>query len=455
MVRGYAKCYTTCYDSAYRAAWSISGRRGNIWPITLPVKGFRWQSDKNNVEDWLRRISLAATFYAKFSIATKLRPAQHDSSGSALILLFSLYSEPAFYSGYIVDASSLLVPACKGVLGQQHGRIQVNEAEPAQPGHKMRGRARGQARLHHRADHQLSMCRPANGGDIQRLHEAALHQLDVYHVDRAQCNQMCNVGRAVGAFIRGDGHGCMLCYVTQPLVIVLVHRLLHQQRANIAIIQRLQAEQRFIRRVTLIGIKRQAKSRRALADGLDASDVIANIASDLDLDAGNTARHDVLCQFIAVFRRDHGDAHIGLDHGAGTAEKDVKRYAVGTGESIQQRHLHPRASGGLGEVDAVHQLRKPTQVCRVLALDQFRAAASGGDGRFLRFAGTWSKWRAFTIAYAAVVERDGDKHVLRLRDAPGGNGERLQQGDIERFGGDRANSGTRHKILFLQPTAIN
>src|SRR6266566_6772688 len=56
------------------------------------------------------------------------------------VLLFSLYSQPAFYTGYIVYAASLLIPTSKWIFSQQHRRIQVDEAETAQASHKMGGR---------------------------------------------------------------------------------------------------------------------------------------------------------------------------------------------------------------------------------------------------------------------------------------------------------------------------
>jgi len=82
------------------------------------------------------------------------------------VLLFSLYSQPAFYTGYIVYAASLLIPTRKWILSQQHRRIQVDEAETAQASNKMGGGARRQARLNHRPYHQFRVSRPANGRDI-------------------------------------------------------------------------------------------------------------------------------------------------------------------------------------------------------------------------------------------------------------------------------------------------
>ena len=59
-------------------------------------------------------------------------------------LLFSLYSQPAFYSGYIVYAASLLIAPRKGIFGQQHGRVQVYEGESAQASSEMGSSGNGE-----------------------------------------------------------------------------------------------------------------------------------------------------------------------------------------------------------------------------------------------------------------------------------------------------------------------
>src|SRR5437588_7061353 len=82
------------------------------------------------------------------------------------VLLFSLYSQPAFYPGYIVHPSTLLIPTRKWIFSQQHRRIQVDEAEIAQASNKMGGGRDSQPRFHHRPYHQFRMSRPADGRDI-------------------------------------------------------------------------------------------------------------------------------------------------------------------------------------------------------------------------------------------------------------------------------------------------
>ena len=88
---------------------------------------------------------------------TGMRPLSRHNVGNranALVLLFSLYSQPAFYTGYIVHPSTLLIPTRKWILSQQHRRIQVDEAETAQASHKMGGGRDSQPRFHHRPYHQ-------------------------------------------------------------------------------------------------------------------------------------------------------------------------------------------------------------------------------------------------------------------------------------------------------------
>ena len=88
---------------------------------------------------------------------TGMRPLSRHNVGNranALVLLFSLYSQPAFYTGYMVYAASLLIPTRKWILSQQHRRIQVDEAETAQASHKMGGGRNSQPRFHHRPYHQ-------------------------------------------------------------------------------------------------------------------------------------------------------------------------------------------------------------------------------------------------------------------------------------------------------------
>src|SRR6266404_292636 len=80
-----------------------------------------------------------------------------EQSDDRIILLFSLYSQPAFYTRYIVYTASLLIATCKEIFGQKHRCVKVDIAKTTQASHKMRGSANRQARFHHGPDHKLNM----------------------------------------------------------------------------------------------------------------------------------------------------------------------------------------------------------------------------------------------------------------------------------------------------------
>src|SRR6266566_3399273 len=143
----------------------------------------------------------------------------------------------------------------------------------------------------------------ANGGDVQGFYEAAFHQFDVDYVGRSHGNQMGDVGGAVGTFIGGDGNGCMLCDVAQPLVILLVDRLLHHEWADVAVVQGFETEQCLAGRVSLVGVERQAEAGSSFADGFDTRYIVSEVAAYFDLDAGYASRNDVFCQFVSMFGR--------------------------------------------------------------------------------------------------------------------------------------------------------
>src|SRR6266567_548593 len=69
--------------------------------------------------------------------------------------LFSLYSQSAFYTGYVIHTASLLISTCKGIICQKHRSIQVDIAKTTQTRHEVCGGGRRQARLNHGTNHEL------------------------------------------------------------------------------------------------------------------------------------------------------------------------------------------------------------------------------------------------------------------------------------------------------------
>src|SRR5260370_34050608 len=103
--------------------------------------------------------------------------------------------------------------------------------------------------------------------------------------------------------------------------------LLHQQRANVAIIQGFQAEQGFIDGISLIGIKGQTEPWCSLANGLDPCDAFMQITARLDLETADTLAAGCFSQFIAISMSQRRNAQIGVDRTTGSPEKDVQRDA--------------------------------------------------------------------------------------------------------------------------------
>src|SRR5579884_348195 len=65
----------------------------------------------------------------------------HHSS----FLLSSFYSQSTFYTGYIVYTASLLVAPSKGIFGQKHRGIKIDEGESTQTSSEMCGSSNSQA----------------------------------------------------------------------------------------------------------------------------------------------------------------------------------------------------------------------------------------------------------------------------------------------------------------------
>src|SRR5579885_294451 len=271
-------------------------------------------------------------------------------------LLSFLHTQSSRDAREIIDSFMLLVATCEGVFSQQHGGVEVNVAEAAEAGYEVSGGGGGQARFDHGADHQFGVGGAAEGGDVERLDDAALHELDVDDVGRAHADQVGDVGGAGGAFVGGDGDAGVLCDVAQALVVIFVDGLLQHQGADVAVVQCFKAEQGLAGGVALVGVQRQTETGRGLANGLDAGHILAQVTADLDLDGANAARHDLLRQFVAVFGCDHRNAHIGFDGAADSAKEDVERYAVRAGQRVEQGHFHTGDDGSLAVVDAAHQL---------------------------------------------------------------------------------------------------
>src|SRR5579875_3473050 len=261
-----------------------------------------------------------------------------------------------FDAGEVVNATFLLVAADKGVGGEQHGRIEINIAEVAQTGDEVRGETDGQTRFDHGPNHQPGVCGTAQGGDVQRLHDAGLHQLNVDATHGSHSDEAGDSGGAGCALVGEDRDATMLRNVAQALEIVLVDRLLDHEWANVTVVQRFQAEQRLVRRVALIGVECDGQVGRTLADSLDALDIILQVAANLNLNAGNAFDEGVLSQLIGAFGRDERNTDVCFDLRAGPAEEDVKRHTVRTCESIQQSHFHACTDSGLRVENAFEQL---------------------------------------------------------------------------------------------------
>src|SRR5712691_583240 len=221
-----------------------------------------------------------------------------------------------------------------------------------------------------------------------------------------------------------------------------MYRLFHHKGANIAIIERLKAQQSLVCRVSLVGIQRQAESWRAFANGLYTCHIIPDVAANLDLDTVYPSCNYILCQFIAVFRCHHRDTHICLDRSTGATEENVERDSVGVCQRVKQRHLDTGNGCDLAEIYAAHQFRKCAPVGCIFSLIQRGTTLSPSQRRLLGFACTRRERCTLTIADTAIVECDCNQYVACIRNTTRGNGKWLQQRNIQWLNGDGTNGST-------------
>ncbi|EAU63304.1 hypothetical protein STIAU_3149 [Stigmatella aurantiaca DW4/3-1] len=345
-----------------------------------------------------------------------------------------------------------LVAAAERVPGDEQGGVQVRVVKAAQASGEVGREAHGEHALHHAANHQLQAGGARQVPHRQGLHHAALHRLDVDAVRGALAHQAQHILGGAGGLVGADGDARGAGERGQALEVLGGDGLLEEGQRHLGALQAGEEGARLGLGVAAIGVGEEAGLGGHLANGHEPLHVLLGRGgANLHLQGGDAPREDGAGGGDGVGPVPGRHRHVDVERGAGPAEEDPQGHAVVAGQGIEQRRLEGTAGGGLPGECLGERLGQGAPGARILSEQALAHGLEGGEGAGLGFAADGGEGGGLAQAGGAIGEGEAHQgvvgHVLR----PGGDGEGLGEGQVQRLDGQRGDERGVHGARRSSP----